>query len=160
MSHGMASATPGNVSEQQFRLQLQGLQHEVEQTATLARWLGWLAVLLVVLLIALMIAIHLYNVMQYASVKSVDAAAIPGRPGVAEIVYVPDSSGKIEFVRESDGLVEILTEYANDPSAGKPNGKFTWSGKENEKSSLHATYRSGLFLTTKDLALTRAGSKK
>ena len=42
--------------------------------------LGWLAVLLVVLLIALMIAIHLYNVMQYASVKSVEAAAIAGDP--------------------------------------------------------------------------------
>ena len=71
MSQGMASAKPGNASEQQVRLQLQGLQHEVERSATIVRWLGWLALLLVILLIFLMIAIHLYSVMQYASVKNV-----------------------------------------------------------------------------------------
>ncbi len=96
-----------------------------------------------------MISIHLYNVMQYASVKSVEAAAIEGRPGTAEIVYVPESSGKIEFVRESDGFVQILTEYASDPSSGQSEGKFTWSGKEDEKSSLRVTYRSGIFLSRK-----------
>jgi hypothetical protein len=160
MSQGMASAKPGNVSEQQVRLQLQGLQHEVERSATLVRWLGWLAVLLVVLLIFLMIAIHLYSVLQYASVKSVEAAPVAGRPGVAEITYEPDSAGKIEFVRESNGIVETLTEHASDPSTGKTNGKFNWSGKEKEKSTLRVTYRSGLFLVTKDLPLTQAASKK
>jgi hypothetical protein len=160
MSQGTAAAKPGNVSEQQVRLQLQGLQHDVEFTDKLARWLGWLAILLVALLIALMISIYLYSVMQYASVKNVEAAAIAGRPGVAEIVYEPDSSGRIEFVRESDGLVEILTEHASDPSSGEPKKKFTWSGKENEKSSLHVTYRNGLFLVTKDLPLARTGSKE
>ncbi len=160
MSQGMPSAKPGSVPEQQVRLQLHGLQHEVERSATLARWLGWLAVLLVILLIVLMISIHLYHVLQYASVKSVEAVAVAGRPGVAEIVYEPASSGKIEFVRESNGLVEILTEYASDPSSGKANGKFTWSGKEKEKSSLHVSYRSGLFLTTKELPLAPPGSKE
>jgi hypothetical protein len=160
MSQGMAAAKPGNVSEQQVRLQLQGLQHEVERSATLARWLGWLAVLLVVLLIALMIAIHLYSVLQYASVKNVEANAVVGRPDVAEITYEPDSAGKIEFVRESNGVVETLTEHASDPSIGKTNGKFKWSGKEKEKSTLRVTYRSGLFLVTKDLPLTGAGFKK
>jgi hypothetical protein len=160
MTQGMTSANPGNVTEELVRLRLQGLQHEVERSATLARWLGWLAILLIGLLIALIISIYLYYVMQYASVTSVEATAIEGRPGAAEIVYAPESSGKIEFVRESDGFVQILTEYATDPSTGKSKGKFTWSGKENEKSSLRVTYRSGLFLVTKDLPLTRPGSKE
>ncbi len=72
MTQGMASANPGNVTEEQVRLRLQGLQHEVERSATLARWLGWLAMLLVALLIALIISIYLYYVMQYASVTSVE----------------------------------------------------------------------------------------
>lgn len=160
MTQGMASTNVGNVPDDQVRLKLQGLQHEVERSATLARWLGWLAALLIALLIALIVSIYLYYVMQYASVTSVEAAAIEGRPGAAEIEYVPESSGRIEFVRESKGLVQILTEHASDPSSGKSKGKFTWSGKEDEKSSLRVTYRSGLFLVTKDLRLTRAGSKK
>ena len=153
----MASASPGNVPEEQVRLRLKGLQHEVERSATLARWLSRLAILLVALLIALLISIHLYHVMQYASVRSVEAAAIEGRPGTAEIVYVPESAGKIEFVRESNGFVQILTEYASAPSSEQSEGKFTWSGKEDEKSSLRVTYRSGIFLVTKDLALARPG---
>ncbi len=160
MTQGAASTTPGNLSEDQVRLRLQGLQHEVEWSATLARWLGWLALLLVALLVLLVVSIYLYYVMQYASVSSVEASAVAGRPGVAEIVYSPQSAGKIEFVRESEGLVQTLTEYAQDPAAGKPEGKFTWSGKEKEKSTLHVTYRAGLFLVTKDLTLSRALSKE
>jgi hypothetical protein len=160
MTHGMASASPGNVTEEHVRLRLTGLQHEVERSATLARWLGWLALLLIALLIALIISIYLYHVMQYASVTSIEATALEGRPGAAEILYAPASSGKIEFVRDSAGLVQILTEYASDPSTGKSKGKFTWSGKEGEKSSLSVTYRSGLFLVTKDLPVTRTGSKE
>ena len=79
---------------------------------------------------------------------------------MAEITYEPDSAGKIEFVRESNGIVETLTEHASDPSSGKTNGKFNWSGKEKEKSTLHVTYRSGIFLVTKDLPLARANAKK
>jgi hypothetical protein len=160
MSHGMAAPRQGDFGEDQVRLQLKGLQHEVERTATVARWLGRLAILLVALLIAMAILIYLYNVMQYASVASVGAAAVNGRPGVADIEYQPASSGKIEFVRESDGVVEVLTEYAGDSTADKPKGKFGWSGREGEKSSLRVTYRSGLFLVTKDLPLAQAGSKE
>jgi hypothetical protein len=159
MSHGMAAPRPGNVGDDQVRLQLRGLQHEVERTATLVRWLRWLAILLVVLLIALAILIYLYHVMQYASVASVGAASVNGRPGVADIEYQPDSSGKIDFVRESDGVVEVLTEHAGDPSAENAKRKFSW-GKEGQKSSLSVTYRSGLFFVTKDLPLGQAGAKK
>ena len=160
MTQGMASASTGNVPDEQVRLRLHGLQHEVERSAILARWLSRIAILLVALLIVLIISIYLYHVMQYASVTSVRAAVIDGRPGTAEITYVPASSGKIEFVRESAGLVQILTEHAGAPSSGKSKGRFTWSGKEDEKSSFRVTYRSGLFLVTNDLPVTRAGSKE
>jgi hypothetical protein len=160
MTQGAASITPGNLSEDQVRLRLQGLQHEVERSATLARWLGRLAVLLVALLLVLIVSIYLHYVMQYASVASVEAVAAAGQPGAAEIAYAPESAGKIEFVRESEGLVQTLTEFALAPAAGDAKKKFTWSGKENEKSSLRVTYRSGLFLVTKDLPIARGQPKK
>ena len=159
MTQGMASTFPAGSPDEQARLRLKGLQHEVEQSANIARWLGRLAILLIALLIALVIGIYLYYVMQYASVRSITAAGLKGRPGAAEIEYVPDSSGKIDFVRESDGLVQTLSEHAGDPSSGDPKRKFTWSGKEGEKSSLHVTYRSGLFLVTRELPIDRAGPK-
>jgi hypothetical protein len=156
----MTSTYPGGASEEQVRLKLQGLQHEVERSATVVRWLGWLAALLIALLIACIISIYLYHVMQYASVTSIGAAAIEGRPGAAEIEYAPDSSGKIDFVRESDGLVQTLSEHVGDPPPGDSKRKFTWSGKKGEKSSLRVTYRSGLSLVTQDLPLARARSKE
>jgi hypothetical protein len=160
MSHGAASATMGGASEEQVRLRLQGLQHEVEKSATLVRRLGFLAILLILLLLILLIALYLYQVLQYAEVSSVEAVAVSDRPGVAEILYKPKSAGKIEFVRESDGLVQTLTEYANDPnSADKSDGKFTWSGKDNEKSQLQVTYRKGLFFHTENLPVKELGRK-
>jgi hypothetical protein len=159
MSQGTTSPKPGVVSDDQVRLRLKGLQHEVERTATLARWMSWLAILLVALLIALAISIYLYHVMQYASVTTVDAFAVPGRPGTARIDFEPASSGKIEFVKESDGVVETLTEYATVPSDGDSTKNFTWSGNDDKKLTLQVTYRSGLFLVTKDLPLTKASSK-
>lgn len=152
MSQGAASVSNGGSSEDQVRLRLQGLQHEVEKSAAQVRRLGFLAILLIVLLLVLLISIHLYHVMQYARVANVEASAVDGRPEVAEITYTPESAGKIEFVRESDGLVQTLTEYANAPgSADDPTGTFTWSGKKDDKSTLRVTYRGGLFLVTKEL---------
>lgn len=159
MNQGSAtSTTPGNLTEDQARLKLQGLQHEVERSANLARWMGRLAVLLIVLLIALSVSIYLYYVMQYASVSTVEAVAAAGRPGSVEIAYTPLSEGKVEFVRESAGFVQILTEYVTSPSSERPQGKFTWSGKERENPSFRATYRRGLFLVTQDLPPARAGA--
>jgi hypothetical protein len=160
MSQGTAGATMGGASEEQVRLRLQGLQHEVEKSATLVRRLGFLAILLILLLLILLIALHIYQVMQYAEVSSVEAVSAGDRPGTAEILYTPKSAGKIEFVRESDGLVQTLTEYANDPnSTDKSEGKFTWSGKEDEKSQLQVTYRSGLFYVTKTLPVKGRGRR-
>lgn len=160
MAQGMTSTHTGGPSEEQVRLKLQGLQHEVERTAIVARWLGRLAILLVILLIAVGVSIYLYHVMQYATVTRVGAAAADGRPGVAEIEYTPSSSGRIEFVRESEGLVQTLIEYARDPSGSDPTRKFTWSGKNGEKSSLRVTYRSGLFLVTTELPVAGVRSKE
>jgi hypothetical protein len=127
----------------------------------MARRLGLLAIILFVLLLLLLISLHLYHVMQYATVSSIEASAVDGREGSAEITYSPESAGKIEFVRESSGLVQTLTEYANTPgSSDKSKGNFTWSGKSGEKSSLHVTYRSGLFLVTKELPLTKTSGGK
>ena len=104
MTQGMASANPGNVTEEQVRLRLQGLQHEVERGPTVARWLGWLAMLLIALLIALIISIYLYYVMQYASVTSVEATAIEGRPGAAEIVYAPSPPARSSSFAKATAL--------------------------------------------------------
>lgn len=160
----MTQATTPNYSggppDEQVRLRLQGLQHEVERSANIVRWLGRLAVGLVALLIACIVGIYLYFVMQYASVTSITAAGVEGRPGAAEIEYAPNSSGKIDFVRESDGLVQTLCEHVSDPPPGDSKRKFTWSGKKGEKSSLRVTYRSGLSLVTQDLPLARARSKE
>ena len=161
MTPGAANVTAGGNAEEQVRLHLQGLQHEVERSATLVRRLGFLALLLIILLVVLLIALHLYHVMQYARVADVEAVAVDGRPEVAEINYTPESAGKIEFVRESEGLVQTLTEYANAPgSDDKSKGTFTWSGKKNEKSTLRVTYRGGLFLVNKDLPVKRRGPKR
>ena len=158
MSQGFVNSPTSDPSVEQVQLRIRGLQHEVEKSATLVRRLAVLAGLLVLLLIALVIALHLYHVMQYAEVSSVEANSVPGGTGTAEIVYTPKSAGKIEFVRESEGLLQTVTEYANDPnSSDKSNGHFTWSGADQEKSSFRATYRQGLFLVTKDLSVRGAG---
>ena len=143
-------------SEKELQLKLQGLQHEVEKGKARVKRLAILATLLVALLILLLIAIHLYNVMQYAAVSSVEAVAVAELPGAAELRYKPESAGKIEFVRESKGLVQTLTEYANAPGTpGESKGKFVWSGRADEESTLRVTYRSGLFLTTRDLPISK-----
>lgn len=151
---GMAA---GGGSEEELRLKLRGLQHEVEKSASLVRKLAIMAAILVLALIALIIALYLYRIMQYARVESVEAAALPGRPGAAVIRYKPNSAGKIEFVRESEGLVQTLTEYADDPTPGAPAGKFQWAGKPGERSTIRVTYREGLILVTKDLSLSTGG---
>jgi hypothetical protein len=149
MSYGAASA-----NEEELRLRLTGLQHEVEKSANLVRKLALIAIILVILLILLLITLHLYHVMQYARVVDVEAFQVEGKSGVAEISYEPACAGKIEFVRDSEGLSQTLTEYANAPgSSEKSKGKFTWSGRKGDKGTLHATYREGLFLVTKDLPL-------
>jgi hypothetical protein len=148
----------GGASEEQVRLRLQGLQHEVERSATLVRRLAFLAILLILLLLLLLIALHLYHVMQYAEVSSVEAVSVEGQPGTALILYTPKSAGKIELVRESDGLLQTITEYANDPnSADKSDGKFAWEGRADEKSQLRVTYREGLFFATKELEVKPRG---
>jgi hypothetical protein len=125
----------------------------VEKSAGLVRRLMIMAVVLVLALILLLVALYLYSVLQYAQVESVNASALEGQPGAAEIRYKPTSAGKIEFVRESDGLVQTLTEFAADPAAGTPEAKFWWSGKPGERSTIRVTYRSGLMLVTKDLSV-------
>jgi hypothetical protein len=160
----MSQAKPGPSMnpglEAELQLRLQGLQHDVAKSATMVRRLAVLAISLVLLLLLLLVALHLYHVMQYAEVSNVEAVTAEDRSGGAEILYTPKSAGKIEFVRESDGLVQTLTEYANDPgSPDKSDGKFNWSGKENEKTRFQVTYREGLFLVTKDLTVTPRKSK-
>jgi hypothetical protein len=152
MTQSMAG-TAGGGSEQELKLRLQGLQHEVEKSAGLVRRLAIMAIFLVLALILLLIAIYLYNVMQYAQVESVEATKLANKPGAAEIHYKPSTAGKIEFVRESEGLVQTLTEYAGDPAAGAKEGKFEWSGKPGERSLIRVTYRSGFFLVTTNLTL-------
>lgn len=110
--------------------------------------------ILVILLIVLLVSLHLYHVMQYARVVAVEAFKVEGKTGAAEIAYEPACAGKIEFVRDSEGLSQTLTEYANDPgSSEQSKHKFTWSGRKGDKETLRATYREGLFLVTKDLPL-------
>jgi hypothetical protein len=146
-----AAASVG--SEEELRLRLQGLQHEVEKSAGRVRRLAFMAILLVIALILLLISLHLYNVLQYASVDRVQAGVVEGMPGTAQIRYTAKTAGKIEFVRESEGLVQTLTEYADPPTGGDAaEAKFQWSGKQGERSTIRVTYRDGLFLTTKDLS--------
>jgi hypothetical protein len=160
MTQSTAGMPHGKTTEEQARLHLQGLQHEVERSTELVRRLKWLAILLVALLVVLLISLHLYHVMQYAKVSMVEAAAVDGRPESAEIRYTPESSGKIEFVRESEGLSQTLTEYAKVGGSSPSSAKiFTWSGKPGDNSAFRVTYRSGLFLVTDELPLSKSGGK-
>ena len=152
-----ASTVSGaNAPEDELKLRLQGLQHQVQKSGRRARRLAFLAILLTVLLVLIIVSLHLYHVMQYATVNTVDAVEKERAVGGAEIRYSPKSEGKTDFIRDASGLLESVTEYVKAPRPGqKPTKKFGWGGKANEKYTLHATYREGLFLTTKELLVSR-----
>jgi hypothetical protein len=123
-----------------LQMQLTGLQHQVAQSSARVRLLRVLAGLLTVLFLVLLVYWYLHNLMQYASVRSVDVTFAAARPGSAEVVFVPDSDGKVEFVRESASSTVTLTEYA---TAGVER-KFTWSGDAAGPYTIRVKYRLGL----------------
>ena len=150
MSPANPTIEPGT-TEEQLRLRLQGLQHHVVRSAKLARLLIALAIALLLLLLALLIGIHLYNVLQYATLSNIEAVEVEGQPETVLIDYSPTSTGKVDFVRESTDLVQTLTEHVNSEKSGTTEEKFTWGGDPNQAAKFHATYREGLSLITKDL---------
>ena len=151
-------------SEAELRHRLQGLQHAVDKGRGRVRRLAIIAIGLAVLLVVLVAALYVYRVTRYAEVREVEAVAAATGPG-AEIRYEARSAGKVEFVRESEGLVETLTQYAQPDAApaaepapgaksappGGMTGRFQWSGRPGDKGTLKVTYRSGLALVTRDL---------
>jgi len=143
-------------SVDKLQAQLQGLQHEVARSETRVRRLGLLALLLILLLVILLVSLHLYHVMQYATLSSVEATNARRIAGAADLQYVPESAGKVEFVREDADKVETLTDYA---TADKAKKSFTWSGASTNKYTLKVTYRQGFSLTTKDLSIADSGSR-
>jgi hypothetical protein len=123
-----------------LQVQLTGLKHQVAQSSARVRLLRVLAALLIVLFLVLLIYWYFYNLMQFASVRSVDVSFVAAKPGSAEVVFVPASDGKVEFVRESTSSTVTLTEYA---TAGAER-KFTWSGDASGPYTIRVKYRLGL----------------
>jgi hypothetical protein len=144
------SASTAAASEQQLRLQLQGLQHQVAQGQARVRRLLILALVLMVLLAALLVWLYLHHVFQFASLAELEITASSIHPGEAEIRFVPLSEGKVEFVRQAANQVETVTEYAFPGSTAEESKKeFTWSGKEIDNYTLTVRYREGLSITEK-----------
>lgn len=137
-------------TEEQLRLRLQGLQHQVARGRTWMRRLAVLAILLLLLLLLLLLGLYLYHVLQYASLEEIEITGAPSRPETANIRYVPSSSGKVEFIRRSFDQTETVTEHAylgNAPAERQRT--FYWTGETAEGYSLTARYRRGLFLVEK-----------
>jgi hypothetical protein len=146
------SSVSGSGSEAQLLFKLKGLEHDVAESAARVRRRGWLAVMLFVLLLVLLVTLYLYNVMQYALIRSVSAVPSDTQPGAATITYAPSSAGKVEFVRKTQELVETLTDFASDPITPEASQKhFDWSGAQNDEYDLQVTHRDGLSLVTKPL---------
>ena len=138
-------------SEEQLRLKLQGLQHSVVRSRRLVKLLIGLAIGLILLLLTLLIGLHLYNVLQYATLSNIEANEVEGRSDTITIYYTPTSAGKIDFVRDSTDLVQTVTEHANPAETSTTERKFAWQGDPDQAVQFRATYREGLSLTTKDL---------
>jgi hypothetical protein len=137
--------TDAAAGEEQLRLQLQGLQHQVAQGRARVRKLIFLAGALVVVLVVVLLWLYLYHVLQYARLAELDITASTTRAGEANIHFVPLSEGRVEFVREAPNQVETLTEYAFPGTTSEESKQdFTWEGKEIEGYTITVRYRKGL----------------
>jgi hypothetical protein len=148
MTRGQPGGNPlGIAGEEQLRLELQGLQHQVAVGRAWVRWLIILAILLILLLVILLVSLYLHRVLQFAPISDLQIAPAPTGPGTAHITYLPLAEGKVEFVRTAPNQTETVTEYAilgNTPEESKK--EFTWSGKEAESYTIMVRYRKGLSL--------------
>jgi hypothetical protein len=130
----------GAPGEEQLRLHLQGLQHQVERSSAWVRRLIVLAGVLIVMLAALLIFLRAHYVMQYAPVDGIHFTANADTRNAAEISYVPQATGKVEFLRQAAHQTETLIEHVESPGTKKT---FIWTGAEGEAYTLTARYRQG-----------------
>jgi hypothetical protein len=151
----MSKAQPEAMTYEALQVQLKGLQHQVAQSSARVRRLRLLAAVLIVLFLLLLAYWYFSNLMQYASVRSVDVTFTAGKPGSADVAFVPESDGKVEFVRESADGTSTLTEYA---TAGTER-KFLWAGEETGPYTIRVTYRHGLLYGSRQWQATGASSR-
>jgi hypothetical protein len=130
-------STPTAPGEEQLRLRLQGLQHQVQRSSAWVRRLIMLAGALIVMLGALLISLRVHYVMQYAPLEEINFA--PNRDA-AEISYLPQAKGKVEFLRQAAHQTETLIVHVENAGAKKT---FVWAGVEGEAYTLTARYRQG-----------------
>ena len=139
-------------AEEQLRLQLQGLQHKVQRSSAWVRRLIMLAGVLIAMLAALLFALRVHYVMQYAPLEEINfALGTTGREAV-EISYVPQATGKVEFLRKAAHQTETLIEHVENAGAKKT---FVWAGVEGESYTLTARYRHGWSVVEKNWSPTK-----
>ena len=131
---------PGSPGEEQLRLQLQGLQHKVQRSSRWVRRLIILAGVLIAMLAALLIALRVHYVMQYAPLEEINFTPSTASRDAVEISYVPQATGKVEFLRLAADQTETLIEHVENAGARKT---FVWAGVEGEVYTLTARYRHG-----------------
>jgi hypothetical protein len=144
--------TASGPGEEQLRLRLQGLQHKVQRSSAWVRRLIVLAGTLIVILVSLLITLRIHYVMQYAPLEEIHFAPDGANRGAAEISYVPQATGKVEFLRQAAHQTETLIEHVESAGAKKT---FVWAGVEGEAYSLTARYRQGWSVVEKNWSPTK-----
>ncbi len=149
---GAAPAATGDgpaAPDDAARLELAGLQRQVEQSRQRVHYLAAVAVLLALAFVAFLVVLHDREVRQYCRVQSVDVAVPPGTPpGVAEITFCAASPGKLEFERRQGTHVETLTEHIADSQTGEER-KFNWDGERSDDYTLTIRFRDGWSVETR-----------
>jgi hypothetical protein len=137
---------PGPQSVEALELRLKGLQDEAARSRRRTRLLALLAAVLGLLLLLLVVSLHLYNISQYAELKSVSAELATNEPGTALISYAPSTTGKIEFIRTDASQSTTLIDYVVDRDLQAQGGKKLSFGDREPNFELEARFRDGLFL--------------
>lgn len=138
-----AAALPGNAPvgpQAELMLTLKGLEHEVTRSKKFTALMAGVAGALLLLLLVVLTFWHFSHVMQYAVLGRVDV--VPSDTGTANITYDTNSEGKVEFVRQSAGRTETLTEYV-DGTKSDTECKFEWAGKSGDSYTIRVRSRVG-----------------
>lgn len=145
-----AGGTGPDTPQEQLLLTLKGLEHKVQSSRKLSLLMGLLAAALTVVLLVVLIFMHFYHVLQFATIDRLQVLPASS-PGTAEIKFVKLSDGKVEFVRESAGRKETLTEFfRSDEGSTDPEHKFVWGGNHADDYTIWVRYRSGWGLVQRE----------
>lgn len=144
------SASPASANDEQLRLQLAGIQHDAQKSASRAKILAIVAAVLLLLLIVYLLMLRNSFINEFATVESVQFEPYGDRAGSVEITFRPQSAGKVEFTRESSDRQETLIEHIESTTGDDAERTFVWSGSESNDYKVHVRYRRGWGLKSEE----------